>query len=179
MIIIIIVFCCIFGRFGPFVVNANWKCTIVPGSLCRLCTGCERYCRPLLKVVYCPSRRHNFDVILSKDSFLPLLSNISVFLPSIKQDATGGHEGAIVTGFCAGRTNREMRWLQQHLLQHCEGFFHGVLQFSWRRNITKSLISKESTTELHCEELRIICSAKCQVYMKRNKYAKFHYAVIL
>ncbi len=27
--------------------------------------------------------------------------------------------------------------------------------------------------------LRIIYSAKCEVYMKRNKYAKFHYAVIL
>ncbi len=35
--------------------------------------------RPLLKVVYCPSRQHNFDIILSKDSFLPLLSNSSVF----------------------------------------------------------------------------------------------------
>ncbi len=45
-------------------------------------TGCERYWRPFLKVVYCPSRQHNFDVILSKDSFLPLLSNSSVFLPS-------------------------------------------------------------------------------------------------
>ncbi len=167
-------------------------------------------------------------------------------------------------------------WLQQHLLQHCEGFCHGVLQFSWRRNITKSLISKESTMSCtaasampikcnfwrlfmnqsiktwsspwdsgfaevwppssldsnrkdnflcsvserdvnrspttRCSPwsppsrrcwstspgrtsrgptagsgrgwrrpslLRIIYSAKCLVYMKRNKYAKFHYAVIL
>jgi hypothetical protein len=28
-------------------------------------------------------------------------------------------------------------------------------------------------------QLRMIYSAKCQVYMKKNKYAKFHYAVIL
>jgi hypothetical protein len=45
---------------------------------------------PASKFVYCPSRQHNFDVILSKDSFLTLLSNSSVFLAiSNKQDATG------------------------------------------------------------------------------------------
>ncbi len=76
---------------------------------------------PASKSLYCPSRQHNFDVILSKDSSLPLLSNSSVFLPSV--------------------INRML---------HCEGFCHGVLQFSWRRNITKSVISKESTTEPHC-----------------------------
>jgi hypothetical protein len=53
------------------------------------------------RLLHCPSRQHNFDVILSKDSFLPLLGNSSVFLPSIIKR-----------------------------MLHCEGFCHGVLQFS-------------------------------------------------
>jgi hypothetical protein len=62
-----------------------------------------------LKVVYCPSHQHNFDVIQSKDSFLPLLSNSGVFLPSIiNRMLQEGQEGALVTGICAGRTNRKM-----------------------------------------------------------------------
>jgi hypothetical protein len=61
-----------------------------------------------IAALYCPSRQHNFDVILSKDSFLPLLSNSSVFLPSIiNRMLQEGHEGDLVTGICAGRTNRE------------------------------------------------------------------------
>jgi hypothetical protein len=61
-----------------------------------------------MKVVYCSSHQHNFDVI-QKDSFLPLLSNSSVFLPSIiNRMLQEGQEGALVTGICAGRTDREM-----------------------------------------------------------------------
>ncbi len=114
-------------------------------------TGFERYWRPLLKVVYCPSRQHNFDVIQSKDSFLPLLSNSSVFFAiNNKQDATGRSGMSPCHRNLRREEQQEDGWLQQHLLQHCEAFCHRVLQFSWRRNITKSLISKESTTELHC-----------------------------
>jgi hypothetical protein len=47
--------------------------------------------------------------LLSKDSFLPLLSNSSVFLPSIiNRMLQEGQEGALFTEIYAGRTNREM-----------------------------------------------------------------------
>jgi hypothetical protein len=63
---------------------------------------------PASKSRLLPKRQHNFDVILSKDSFLPLLSNSSVFLPSIiNRMLQEGHEGDLVTWVCAGRTNRE------------------------------------------------------------------------
>ncbi len=38
---------------------------------------------------------------------------------------------------------------------------------SWFRSRLKEAVTSEDY------------SAKCQIYMKRNKYAKFHYAVIL
>ena len=69
---------------------------------------------------------------------------------STKQDATGRSWRRPCHMDLRQEDQQGDGWLQQHLLQHCEGFCYGVLQFSWRRNITKSLISKESTTELHC-----------------------------
>jgi hypothetical protein len=42
--------------------------------------------------------------------------------------------------------------------------------YSWFRSRLEEAVTAEDYS---------INSAKCQVYIKRNKYAKFHYAVIL
>ncbi len=72
-------------------------------------TGCERYWRPLLKVIYCLSRQQNFEVILSKDFFLPLLSNSSVFSLIINRMLQEGRKEPLSQGSAPGRSTG--RWL--------------------------------------------------------------------
>ncbi len=61
-----------------------------------------------------------------------------------------GQEGALVTEICAGRTNGELVDFNNISCNTVKDFTMEYFNFHEKRNITKSLISKESTTYLHC-----------------------------